>query len=73
VSGSANGLFGPGENVDWTALSPRGKAIARVIALPISQGHSTKELAAELEIPRSRVKSYLDELRGELLELYRAR
>jgi DNA-binding CsgD family transcriptional regulator len=54
------------ENVTWASLSPRGKAILRTVAIPLSLGCSKKEVAAALRISPSSVGQLLDELADEL-------
>jgi DNA-binding CsgD family transcriptional regulator len=55
--------------VDWTALSPRGTAILRLIARPISEGYSQREIARRLGTTGRWVSDRLDELRDELAQL----
>jgi DNA-binding CsgD family transcriptional regulator len=52
--------------VDWEKLSPRGRAILRQIAVPLSMGYSTAEVSATLGISTSYVNGLLVELQGEL-------
>jgi hypothetical protein len=52
--------------VNWAALPPRGQAILRVIATPISARFSPHEVANSLGISTSSVSKLLAELREEL-------
>ena len=56
-------------DVDWSRLSERGAAIARLIAIPNSEGYSTGEIARKLATTRRWVFDRLDELRDELERL----
>jgi DNA-binding NarL/FixJ family response regulator len=55
--------------IDWTSLSPRGQAILRQIARPISNGFSKTEIAARLGTSPKWVSDRLSELRSELERL----
>lgn len=61
----------PSEEVDWEALSDRGKVILAKIATPYAQGFSLKEIAAHLGISRLRVEGMMQDLRDELHRLER--
>lgn len=50
-------------------LSPQGQATLRLIAHPISEGYSEREIASELGTTRRWVCDRLDELRDELEQL----
>jgi DNA-binding Lrp family transcriptional regulator len=51
------------------SLSPRGQAILRQIATPISAGYSPREVASALGTSPNWVSRRLDELRDELERL----
>lgn len=53
-------------NVDWASLSPRGRAILRQIAVPISLGLSRDEVASQTGRSRRSINRLLDELRAEI-------
>ena len=46
-----------------------GQAILRVIAIPLSIGYSTRELAREVGISRACVEDALEELKAEIVTL----
>jgi DNA-binding CsgD family transcriptional regulator len=56
----------PTATVAWEKLSPRGRAILRQIAVPLSLGYSPAEISATLGISSSYVSGLLAELQGEL-------
>jgi DNA-binding NarL/FixJ family response regulator len=51
---------------DWTSLTPRGQAILRTIAIPISKGYSEREIGLALGTSTRWVSSRMAELRDEL-------
>jgi DNA-binding NarL/FixJ family response regulator len=53
----------------WQAFSERGQAILRLIAIPISNGYSEREIARELGTTRRWVFDRLAELRDEVERL----
>jgi DNA-binding CsgD family transcriptional regulator len=55
--------------IDWVRLSPRSTAILRLIATPISEGYSPKEIAHELGTSPRWISDRLDELRDEIERL----
>jgi len=55
--------------IDWTRLSPRGRAILRQVAHPISNGFSKREIAKRLGTSTQWVSHRMDELRRELERL----
>lgn len=55
--------------IEWEKLSPRGLAILRLIAIPISNGWSEREVARGLLTTRSWVSDGMDEFRDELERL----
>jgi hypothetical protein len=56
------------EDVDWEDLSPEGTWIAANIALPISEGFTYDEVAAQLGIPKRHIRRALNELAEEIRE-----
>lgn len=52
--------------IDWSALSPRARAILVLIAEPISCGYSADEVARALGKPAPWIGQQLRRLRGEL-------
>jgi DNA-directed RNA polymerase specialized sigma24 family protein len=54
------------DRIDWTALSSRGRAILRLVAVPAAQGFSNAEIAEGLGVRTSRIESLMKELRREL-------
>jgi DNA-directed RNA polymerase specialized sigma24 family protein len=52
--------------IDWTRLSPRGQAILRLIAIPVSNGCSQTQIALNLGTSTNWVSRRLAELRDEL-------
>lgn len=55
--------------LDWKALSVRGRAILRTIAVPLAAGYSEREVAKQLAITRPSVLALIDELADELEQL----
>lgn len=55
--------------IDWTQVSPRGRAIARRVAIPYSMGFSVREIAKLRGTTTNWVLDRLDELRSELEHL----
>jgi DNA-binding CsgD family transcriptional regulator len=55
--------------IDWTMLSPRGQAILRTVASPLSEGYSSTEIARGLGTSTHWVSKRLNELRAELERL----
>jgi hypothetical protein len=55
--------------IDWNRLSPRGQAILRQIAIPISEGYSPTEVARGLGTSLSWTLKRMSELRRELERL----
>jgi len=57
----------PGE-VDWAALSVRGRWILKHVAVPLALGFTASEVGRRLGVHSSRVTAYMGELRRELVE-----
>ena len=55
-------------SVNWSSLSPTGKATLRIAAL-ISEGFSQSEVAARLGIPSQQISEDLAVLRWELWQM----
>jgi hypothetical protein len=55
--------------IDWTLLSPRGQAILRTIAIPLSQGWTKTEIASGLGTSKRWVSYRMGELRHEIERL----
>src|SRR5262245_41708093 len=56
---------------DWNAISPRGQAVLRLIAVPTSLGRLTSDVAEHLRTTNSSVLRHLDELAAEIRRLNR--
>jgi hypothetical protein len=54
---------------DWNAISVRGQSILRLIAIPISQGYTAREVGLELGTTPSWVSNRLHELADEITRL----